>query len=152
MRKFTADQEIRAISIHQPYATLMLYGKIETRTWKTNYRGWVLFCATKIDYKLDKLEEISGTEGLIKILEVFEKEEHFTLQNGHAIGIGYLDNCRPMVLQDQDKCFVKYRPGLFCHVYSDVYSLRKHFPHKGKQGWGIVSNETKQQILNALEL
>ena len=40
---------MKALSIKEPWATLILEGKktIETRTWKTNYRGEILLCASK---------------------------------------------------------------------------------------------------------
>lgn len=40
---------MKAISIKQPFASLILEGKktIETRTWKTDYRGPLLICAGK---------------------------------------------------------------------------------------------------------
>jgi predicted transcriptional regulator len=39
---------MKAISIKEPYATLILQGKktIETRTWTTKYRGDILLCAS----------------------------------------------------------------------------------------------------------
>lgn len=37
---------IRALWWREPYASLMLQGKVETRTWNTNYRGLVLICAS----------------------------------------------------------------------------------------------------------
>jgi ASCH domain. len=40
---------MKAISLKEPWASLMLEGKktIETRVWKTNYRGKLLLCASK---------------------------------------------------------------------------------------------------------
>jgi hypothetical protein len=40
---------MKALSIRSPYWELILSGKktIETRTWKTNYRGDFLICATQ---------------------------------------------------------------------------------------------------------
>lgn len=40
---------MKALSIKEPYVSMILKGKkvIETRTWKTNYRGKVLLCASK---------------------------------------------------------------------------------------------------------
>ena len=39
----SAGKEIRAISIRQPWAWLVVngYKDIENRTWKTSYRGWI---------------------------------------------------------------------------------------------------------------
>ena len=40
---------MKAISIKEPWASLILNGHktIETRTWKTTYRGKLLLCASK---------------------------------------------------------------------------------------------------------
>jgi hypothetical protein len=40
---------VRALSLTQPWANLVAQGRktIETRTWATPYRGWLLVCATR---------------------------------------------------------------------------------------------------------
>lgn len=40
---------MKALSIKEPWASLIMKGKktIETRTWRTSYRGPVLLCASK---------------------------------------------------------------------------------------------------------
>ena len=40
---------MKAISLLQPWATLMVIGakKVETRSWNTKYRGWILIHASK---------------------------------------------------------------------------------------------------------
>lgn len=40
---------MKAISIKEPWASMLYNGKktIETRTWKTNYRGELLLCASR---------------------------------------------------------------------------------------------------------
>jgi hypothetical protein len=65
---------------------------------------------------------------------------------GKAIAIGRLTDCRPMKLEDEDKCFVQYCPDLFCHIYENVQAI-KPFPWKGSQGWKEVSIEIKNQII-----
>lgn len=39
--------QIKAISLHQPWASLIAMGfkKFETRSWGTNYRGKLVICA-----------------------------------------------------------------------------------------------------------
>lgn len=41
---------MKAISLHQPFASLVARGikTIETRTWATNHRGDLLICSTKV--------------------------------------------------------------------------------------------------------
>jgi len=43
------ENRMKALSIKEPWATFILEGTktIETRTWKTKYRGKVLLCASK---------------------------------------------------------------------------------------------------------
>ena len=43
------DKQMKALSIKEPYASLILNGMktIETRTWRTKYRGKILLCASK---------------------------------------------------------------------------------------------------------
>ena len=146
MRKFTHDQQIKALSWRQPYADLMLDGKIETRTWPTNYRGWVLICSSKKAYNLDVIDDISGNEGLVRIVDIIASTGRLTQKTGYALSIGYLVDCREMLPEDEEKCFVKYRPGLFCHVYEDVQALKNPIPWKGMLGWKNVPNEFKVGI------
>ncbi|MBS4056536.1 MAG: hypothetical protein KGZ82_04375 [Bacteroidales bacterium] len=141
---------IKALSWRQPYADLMLMGKIETRTWPTNYRGWVLICSSKRPYFLDQVINISGSEHLLRIFDQMEAYNRFTQKDGYAIGIGRLIDCRPMTKEDEDACYVNYFPGLYCHVYSDVQPLRSPFPWKGSQGWRTVDQKTKELITQML--
>ena len=49
MLKLTDETKIAAISLHQPWATLIARGhkEYETRSWYTNYRGPLLICAAQ---------------------------------------------------------------------------------------------------------
>lgn len=132
---------MRALSWKEPYASLMLHGKIETRKWKTNYRGPVLICSSKKPYSLYSVKNISGERQYERILQILGSED-MTDKNyncGNAIAISNLIDCRPMTPEDEDACFVKYRPGLWCHIYKGVWVV-KRFPFKGKRGWSNVSD------------
>lgn len=61
------DVELRALSWKEPFASLMLLGKIETRVWDTKYRGLVLICASKQIYTADEIRHISGDEQLLSV-------------------------------------------------------------------------------------
>lgn len=136
------NETIRALSLHQPFANQMLHGKIETRRWPTKYRGKVLICATLKMYNMAELFDISGSDQLER-MRVYWKGE---MLYGHAIAIGSLIDCRKMQPTDEDKCFVKYRPDLWCHVYANMQAV-KPFPWKGSQGWRSLSAEEKQKIM-----
>lgn len=146
--KYTADQELRALSWRQPYGELMLYGKIETRTWSTKYLGWVLICTSIKDYPIDEVQRISGQKQFFRIVDGLSERilaKGRPSYSGYAIAIGRLVDCRPMTLEDEDACFVQYKPGLFCHVYEDVQAIQA-IPWKGSQGWKMVSDDVKNQI------
>lgn len=137
---------MRALSWRQPFASAMLVGKVETRTWATNYRGLVLICASQQPSKAHECFSISGMGhffGLMKKL-AYIKINHIDL-NGRAIAVGRLINCRPMIKEDEAQCFVKYQPGLWCHFYDDVKPI-KPIPWKGTQGWKKVPQEIIEQI------
>jgi hypothetical protein len=144
---FTPDQKLLALSWKQPYAELMLHDKIETRTWQTKYRRWVLMCASKQSYNWNQIANISGNMRCQKIREILLPYfyQNIVAYQGFAIAIGYLAACRPMQPDDEDKCFVKYNPDLFCHIYDNVQAIEP-FPWKGSQGWREVDSETKKRI------
>ena len=153
------NENIRGLSWRQPFASLMLHGKIETRTWKTNYRGWVLICASKKSYTSDELYYICGGQYQYRrIIDVLGYDPSqfddlygrcdppkFDDNCGQAISVGKLVDCRPMKKEDEDDCFVSYSPNLWCHIYKDVKEI-KPFPFKGKQGWSKLDKETFDKI------
>ena len=69
------ERRMKALSIQPYYATMIALGFkwIELRSWKTDYRGWILICASR----------------------AINKEEKATLMNGHAVAIAELTDVRP---------------------------------------------------------
>lgn len=122
----------------------MLHGKIETRTWGTKYRGWVLICASKQAYLESSLIGISGEAGCQRLLDFLNKKG-IKEPKGQAIAIGRLVDCRPMTIGDEDACFVKYRHDLYCHIYKDIQAIEQ-FEWIGSQGWREVPTEIKNSI------
>jgi hypothetical protein len=138
---------LRALSWKEPYASMMLHGKIETRTWDTKVRGLVLICSSKRDYSMDSIKKISGWNQFNRInAKLTFNHINWNLTKGNAIAIGRLVNCRPMTLRDEDKTFVTLRFGLWCHIYEEVTAIEP-FLWKGKQGWSIVP----QDIINLIK-
>lgn len=152
------NEKILALSWKQPYGSLMLppINKIETRTWETKYRGLVLICTSKEPYDIHTIEEISGNVQSFKLFSQLSdnkqlmfpspyKKLEYSYPLGKAIGIGRLIDCREMGERDENKTFVKYREGLWCHVYEDVKPI-KPFDWKGSQGFREVTSEEKKLI------
>lgn len=164
MIKLTEDTPIRALSWKQPFAQLMMHGKIETRVWPTNYRGLVLMCASVSWYPLAIVKEIAGIEQFARIIKSFEQEPG-SFETGVAFGIGRLADCRRMTQEDEQACYVKYQEPwkverlvrgtlvkqeldkmLWCHIYEDVTPI-KRFLFKGRQRWSNITMETRKQII-----
>lgn len=134
---------LRALTWKQPYASLMLYGKWETRNRPTKIRGSVLICVGKKSYPYSTILQISGSYQEDRILKKLPKD--YEKLNSQAIAIGNLTDCRPMFQEDADKCFVRYRPGLWVWLFEDIRAI-KPFPYKGSQGWSFVPDEVKSKI------
>ena len=149
MKDINKNEVIRALWWKQPYASAMLVGKIETRTWPTKVRGKVLICASAKSYSNEMVNQISGIFKMFLLSDLIRKLLPSSVLDvfitGHAIAIGDLVDCRPMTKDDEEKCFVQYREGLWCHVYENVQAI-KPFPLKGCQGWRILSEEQKGLI------
>lgn len=137
--------EVRALSWKQPFASLMLHGKIETRTWNTKYRGLVLICASKAPYSESQLMDLSDWQ-CVRITKALKGTDYYkSYPLGKAIAIGRLVDCRPMKKEDEEKCYVKYRSDLYCHIYEDVKAIAP-FEWKGSQGWKKLEQETINKI------
>jgi hypothetical protein len=145
--KFSPEQKLMALSWKQPYAELMLHGKIETRTWFSHYTGWVLICTSKVPYKVQQVFDIAGEKQFPRILNILGSEfcKTFIPMNGYAIAVGKLVGSRIMQPEDEDKCFVQYGDRKWCHIYKDVMQIEP-IPWKGCQGWKEVSPEIKRLI------
>jgi hypothetical protein len=140
------SEVIRALSWNQPYASLMLHGKIETRSYPTKVRGKVLICSCVKEYNFKVVDKISTQQGRFNIYRILNTEPScYNLPKGKAIAIADLVRCRLMQPGDAPLCYVEYRPGLWCWVFENVQAIQP-FPWKGKQGWSILDDATKAKI------
>ena len=138
---------VKALTMKQPYASLMLQGKQETRTRKTNLKGWVLICAGKKPYSNEEHQDISGIKQYLRCAELVANDK-IDISNrtyGMAIAIGHLHNCRPMTPKDEDACFVRFQPHLFVWEFINVHPIIP-FEWSGKLSWFDVDQETKKLI------
>jgi len=158
-------QVLRALSWKEPFASLMLRGKVETRVWDSKYFGWVLICASKAHYSPSQIKAISGKEQYERI-EKFQQEKNWLFPCGKAIAVGKLhhselmDNLMinpPKSPEDHKKnvevnnaiawaTYVEPRSGLYMHHYMDVQPIAP-FDWQGKLGWSTVSEEVKSKII-----
>jgi hypothetical protein len=152
MTDIFGKEEIRMLSFWQPFAGAMLYGKVETRKWSTQYRGLILICSTLTPFEKQPLEvrqtiELSErNESELLLAKTVEKQighNVFDL-NGYAIAIGRIVSCRRVRITDNT--FFKHPPDLYAHIYQDVKRIIP-FPIKGYQGLPrLINEETKAKI------
>lgn len=123
---------MKALSIQPYYATMIALGFkwIELRSWKTDYRGWILICASR----------------------AINKEEKATLMNGHAVAIAELTDVRPYDDKTDREDALLYDDESF-EGYSWIFNRIipvKPFPVKGQLRLFEVDCEVDD--LEAIEL
>ncbi|HAA11009.1 MAG TPA: hypothetical protein DCE41_04645 [Cytophagales bacterium] len=138
---------MKALTWRPPMATLMLRGKVETRSRATHYRGPVLICAGKQPYSRNHVEkEFLWNTCRPELFEEFYSKGYPWPTLGMAIAVGQLVDCYPMELCHQKETHVPWQPGLWCHRYEDVRPIQP-FPWKGRQGWRNVSQDLINSII-----
>lgn len=151
MKDLFGYEPLKSLSWRQPYASAMLAGKCETRTWDTDYRGKVLICTSQISYSEANCRSISGEEQFERMCKAINSREPAlnTIDlDGYAIAVGELYHTARMRLIHEDLTFVKYRPEcvLYCHFYRDV-QLIVPFTWKGSLGLRDVSDSIRKKIV-----
>lgn len=94
------DDEMRALSVKQPWAALIANGRktVEHRTWQTDYRGELLICASGAPDR-DAINHVG--------LPV-----HTQLPLGAAVCVVDLIDCRPFTREDTEAaCMGEYAKG-----------------------------------------
>ena len=101
---------MQALSIKQPWAQMIVKSlkTIETRTWKTSYRG--------------------------KLLIVSSKEKYQDYPCGYALAIADLTDCRKMTEEDEFLAQCKVYEGAYAWILTNIQPLTKAFKVKGRLG------------------
>ena len=97
----------KALSLKQPYANWIAVGKktIETRKWKTSYRGDLVICSSHT-------------------IDIEPK--------GFALCVVELYDIRPMTLEDQEAACVEIYDNAYAWLIRDLRIIDPIFPVKGK--------------------
>lgn len=136
------DAPAKAISLHQPWASLIVMGHkcFETRSWSTNYRGKLVICAAK---KKTKALELSY-HSLANIFNInLLKYSWNKLSFGMAIAVCDLTDCISMTddfIEKQSKSELAcghWETGRYTWKLEDIKPLIPT-PITGKQGlWNV---------------
>jgi hypothetical protein len=120
---------MKALSLKQPWVGLIMTGQktIETRKWRTNYRGDIIICSSmNIDYpKMEKLaKELNKKE--------LSLSYYYTL--GCALGIVELYDIVRMTTEHEEKAYIEVYPGAYAWLLRNI--RRYKYPHhvNGKLG------------------
>lgn len=108
---------MKALSMYAPYAMFIAYKEktIETRSWKTDYRGDILICSTLEDKNYKPLKDIV----------IF----------GHALAIAKIIDCQPFQEKDRyDACIDDEvdMSGMYSWYLDDIRPIHP-LPIKGQQ-------------------
>jgi hypothetical protein len=150
------DEVIRTLGFYQPFGTLMLNGKVETRWARVNRKlsfpiGKYLLYTTKKSCTYGQFIEWSGIHTINRVKALIWDDPTKDL-NGYAIAIGELKTIREMRLEDEENCFVHYKGTeyrndknniqheyhQFCLQFENIQRIKPFEFKFGKQGVGIL--------------
>jgi activating signal cointegrator 1 len=145
--------DARVITLHEPWASAVALGlkHHETRSWETNYRGWLVIHAARKwsrrmpDHRASKLIRVAvpGWEPAI----------------GKVVALAWLDDCRPTAPvpghlfltpaepdDNLDREFGNWLPGRFAWRLDRVKAVPDPFPFRGQQGLKPAPPDMMNQI------
>lgn len=142
---------MRAISIHQPYATLIAIGQKlhETRHWPTTYQGPIAIHATKnlasIKLIIRMLYEMPNDQLALALKDAFGTanargtiEKLQSLPTGVIVCTARITGCwhaESLKPSFKDRMFGEWGYGCFAWRMEDVKPLPRPIPATGKQGF-----------------
>ena len=133
---------MKVLSIKEPYASLIKDGikKIETRSWKTKYRGKIYIHASIEKLSKDKKEN----KALMNLVDINN------LNYGYIICSANLIDCIEMTeefINEVKKNSNEYTTGIYqvgryAWILEDIKILKEKIPAKGKLGiWNYESED-----------
>ena len=125
---------MKVLTVKQPHASLILNGKkkVETRSWKTNYRGELYIHAgmkkvTKKDLQKDGLKDIIGNDNIEEYGKIICKCNLVDCIYMDKEYIEYMKNNYP-----REYVCGRYEIGRYAWVLEDVTKLDKPIEAKGQ--------------------
>lgn len=130
---------MKVLSIKEPFATLIKekIKKIETRSWKTNYRGELYIHAslTKSNYQ-DRVE-------LMNIVNKFEMSYGNIICKCKLVDCKYMDEKFVKEIKNNHQEYIcgEYKVGRYAWILDDIEILEHPIEAKGKLGiWNYNDN------------
>ena len=152
---------MKVLTLRQPWATLVAIGakKIETRSWKTNYRGpLAIHAAKRIDKQILRLcftepffDALAGAGIRLIAQHVFRGN---VLPRGAIVAICTLRQVVEITernasgLKDLELSFGDFTPGRYAWFLDDVEELVEPIPARGRQGlWLWAGSEEPEKVM-----
>lgn len=143
-------KDMRLISLHQPWASLVVAGlkKYETRSWKTSWRGPLLIHAT-----LNRMP-LPSEPMLRRVLCPRPLGAYEALPRGAIIGMVELEDCAPTVqgaqwivkLSLEERARGNFEPFRYGWRLSSPITLTEPLPYKGGLGMRGVPDELRELV------
>lgn len=121
---------MKAISLHQPWASLVAMGlkRVETRSWPTRHRGWIAIHAAKRWSRSQRVASVGflGSDPDIPL--------------GAVVAIARVSDCvlmTPALIESQtprELAVGDWTAGRWAWLLEDVRRLRDPVPFVGRQG------------------
>ncbi|KKM82316.1 hypothetical protein LCGC14_1320910 [marine sediment metagenome] len=128
---------MKCLSLTQTWASLMALGlkKVETRSWKTHYRGPLAIHAAKgfPRWAIELAREEPFATALVRA-GIRRLDE---LPRGAIIATANLVDCVPteiVSISEQERAFGDYTPGRWAWFLEDVTQLALPIPWRGQLG------------------
>ena len=131
---------MRALTLFQPWASLLVYGRktYETRGYRISHRGLVAIHAGKERRFLDDWLEDQDDE--------LEHEYPLGAIVGVAVLVGVIptDGWEAELLSDKDRAFGDWSEGRYAWKMENVRLLKSPVPCRGAQGLWNVPGDTQR--------
>jgi hypothetical protein len=133
---------VRALSVRQPWATLIISGRktIELRTWETGYRGrvWIHAAAAVNESMESRFGIVSPPRGAFLGLV-------------DLVTIVSIDSDRWAEWRDVHLDPGQYTPGYFGWVFSDPEQLARPVPARGHPGLYAIGTDQAIRMLEQMQ-
>jgi hypothetical protein len=127
---------MKALTLTQPWATLVAIGakRIETRSWRTGYRGPIAIHAAK-GYPT-RLRGLRFDEPFMSALWRAGIKPDMPLPTAAVVAVAQLADCIHIFVPppEPERSFGDYSPGRYAWLLSDVRELREPIPALGALG------------------
>lgn len=132
---------MKALTIHQPWASLIAYGhkRYETRSWSTNYRGPIAIHAGRTGVSIEDLVDFDPQAAgmMAHALRLTSVRDLRTLPFGAVLAVGELTavhRTEDLRVSAAEREFGNFTAGRYAWEIVDLQLLAEPIPARGAQG------------------